>query len=83
MSEFNLSKSHWYNKTGIERASRYARDDAANIAAYAKNLLEFEFEQETADLIAKSETALSEALLAVKLARKAYEKKRPQLQAAE
>lgn len=83
MSDFDLNKSKWFNSTGIDRASKWVRDDAASMLAYVQALASFEYDAQDARQIDKAETALSEALLAIKLAKAEYAKRKPVLQAAE
>lgn len=83
MSDFDLGRSKWFNQNGIERASKWVRDDAAAITGYVRALSTFDHETSVARQIDHAETALTEALLAVKLAKSEYAKRKPVLQAAE
>lgn len=82
MNDFDLDRSRWYSLMKLGLASRYAKNDAADIIKWAGNLGRFEYEPSAGTELAQAETALSEALLAVKLARSEYEK-RTHLVAAE
>ena len=70
---FKLETSRWYSlmKLGID--CRNAHASAESITKWAPLLAEFEYEPTAGAVLAQSETTLSEALLAVKLARKQYE----------
>lgn len=84
--EFSLDKSAWYNKTGLTRVSKWIKDDTESVTHYAKALLAHPYDAETDKRICNAETALTEALLAMKLAKNAYQHKRPvaaAMQAAE
>lgn len=69
----------------IEAKAKWVRDDAEGIARYVRMLDTLPaFETRAEDEIKNAENALTEALLVVKLARSALDKKRrPALQAAE
>ena len=61
----------------IARYSEWVRNDAESVARYVRVLQSLpEFETLAEDEIAKAETALTEALLAVKLARSELKNKR-------
>lgn len=83
MSDFDLNKSKWFNATGVDRASKWLCDSAESLANYARVLSNFDHDAEIAKQIDKAETSLTEALLAVKLAKSGYAKRKPVLQAAE
>lgn len=77
MSEdFSLEKSKWWNQTGIERASAWVRNDAESMAAYTTTLCNFDHEADVGKSIDEAETALSEALLAVKTAKRTYARRK-------
>jgi len=83
----SLDNSTWYNMMMCGLHCRNARAAAEIIVHRAGNLLHGEYEPTIGTELAQTETALSEALLAVKLARKTYEKfakhPKPRLVAAE
>jgi len=83
----SLDNSTWYNMMMCGLHCRNARAAAEIIVQRAGNLLHCEYEPTIGTELAQTETALSEALLAVKLARKTYEKfakhPKPRLVAAE
>ncbi len=88
MSEtFVLEESRWYGLMKLDIDCRNARTAAEGVIKWAPILGKFEYEPTAGTELAKAETALSEALLAVKLARKQYEKfakhPKPRLVAAE
>lgn len=88
MSEpFVLEESRWYSLMRLGIECRNARVSAEGITKWVPNLTRFEYEPCAGTELAKAETALSEALLAVKLTRKQYEKfakhPKPRLVAAE
>lgn len=71
---YSLEQSKWWNMMKLRLSCKYAKDEAAKIVTHAGNLLHGEYEPTIGTELAQTETALSEALLAVKLARKQYEK---------
>jgi hypothetical protein len=86
-ADFELENSRWYSLMKLGLECRNARTSAEGIIKWAPLLGNFEYEPTAGTELAKAETALSEALLAVKLARKQYEKyakhPKPHLVAAE
>lgn len=74
MSDFDLEKSKWFNATGIERSCSWLRTDAEAVTGYVRALSSFDHDPSISKSIAEAETALSDALLAVKLAKSAYAK---------
>lgn len=84
MSDFSLEKSRWYQIMMLGNACRHAKNNAELVIKHARLLLPFDYEPVIGTELAQAETALSEALLAVKVARIEYEKNgKPALVAAE
>lgn len=83
MSDFDLDKSRWYNVMKCGLACRNAKADAEAIINRVRNLGSFDYEPVIGTELAEAETALSEALLALALARRAYEQNTAHLIAAE
>lgn len=81
MSDFDLDNSRWYSLMKLGLACRNARVCAEEITSRVPKLARFDYEPSAGTELAKAELALSEALLAVQLARTSYE--RVTLQAAE
>jgi hypothetical protein len=64
--------------TAIEQKARWVKEDATDLGRYVRMLSELpEWETNAEDVAEKAELALTEALLAVKLARSELSKKRP------
>jgi hypothetical protein len=84
MSDFDLNKSLWYSMMKLDLHSKHAKASAAEIIKWARNLLRFPPEATIAAELANTETALIEALFAVKTARAEYDQhSKPALVAAE
>lgn len=84
MSDFDLEKSRWFNLMKLGNACRSTKADAETIIQRARNLGKFEYEPTAAAELEKAETALTEALFAVKVAREEYRRvANPALEAAE
>lgn len=72
--EFNLDKSRWYNTMMIGQQTKTAKNSAAVIIERTRHLLKYEYDPVIGTELAQAETELSEALLAVKLAREEFQK---------
>lgn len=87
MTAFNLEKSRWYSLMKLGLATRNARACAEEITKWTPVLSRFDYEPSAGAELAAAETALSEALLAVQVARASYERvtaqRKPMLTAAE
>ena len=76
--DFSLDRSRWWNVTGLERTASWVRHDAESAAHYATSLARYhDYDPKSDVAICDMETALMEALLAVQLAKNAFQKKRP------
>lgn len=84
MSDFDLDTSRWYNMMRIGLATRDAKNSAAIVIERTRHLGKFEFEPTILTELVNAETALSEALFAVKTAKEEYRRvTNPTLVAAE
>lgn len=83
---FKLEQSRWYSLMKLGLDCRNCRVSAEGITKWAPILATFEYEPSAGTELAKAELALSDALLAVKVMRAAYERMtntKPALVAAE
>lgn len=85
MGDFDLEKSRWYSLMMLGNNTRHAKNCAEQIGKWARNLSSFGYEPAAGEELASTEDALTEALLAVQVARASYERvtHENQLQAAE
>lgn len=83
MSDFDLENSRWYALMKVGLACKAAHVSAESITKWAPKLSRFEYEPTAGTELAKAETALTEALLAVQIARASYERVTANLEAAE
>lgn len=81
MSDFGLDNSRWYSLMKLGLACRNAKVCAEEITTRVPKLAKFDYEPSAGKELADAEDALTEALLAVQVARASYE--RATLQAAE
>jgi hypothetical protein len=69
-----LESYTWYNLAGIDRSTSWIRNEAESLTVYVRNLSEIAPTPEGKASIDKAVNALTEALLAAKLAQSAYGK---------
>ncbi len=84
-NEFELETSRWYSLMMLGNATKAARTAAEQVVKWAPILSNFDYEPVAGTELATAETALTEALLAVQVARASYERvtAERQLEAAE
>lgn len=86
-AQLKLEQSRWYSLMKLGLATRNARACAEDITKWAPILSNFDYEACAGTELATAETALTEALLAVQIARASYERvtaeRNQTLQAAE
>jgi hypothetical protein len=69
-----LEKYEWYSQQGIDRSTAWIKNEAESLTQYVRNLSEIAPTPEGKASIDKAVNALTEALLAAKLAQSAYGK---------
>lgn len=72
--DFKLETSRWYSLMKLGIATRNAKVCAEEIQKWTPVLSNFDYEPCAGTELATAETALTEALLAVKIARASYER---------
>lgn len=79
--DFSLERSRWWNTMKLGLCCKAIKSNAACVIERAGVLAGFSYDAPTGAALAEAETELTEALLAIKVARESYE--RVTLQAAE
>lgn len=74
MSDFDLDNSRWYSLMKLGICCRNAKGCAEEISHRAPKLAKYEYEPTAGKELADAENALTEALLAVQVARASYER---------
>ncbi len=83
-NDFDLNKSRWYNTMKVGLATKAIKRDAATVIDRSRILANFEYDATIGKDLADAETAATEALWALTVARREYEQKAtPALVAAE
>lgn len=79
----NLENYEWYNVQGIDRSTSWLKNEAESLACYVRNLNGCAPTPKGKEAITKAVNAMTECLLAARLAQREYEARFPHLQAAE
>lgn len=73
-NDFSLERSRWYSLMMLANNCKYAKTAAEQITKWAGNLCNFGYDAVAGAKLAEAEDALTEALLAVQVARASYER---------
>jgi hypothetical protein len=74
MADFDLDNSRWFNTMRVNHSARYLRDNCAALTKHCNVLSTFTHDAVMSQTLANAELALTDALLAVQLARENYER---------